>query len=134
MFRKLIIFFLFLNFIAPSYATSDLIGNWTIANKKVKFEFLEGFFPKGKILLAQTMIPSKKNICPSGSRRAGSGYCRSVDGSNFVSSNRNLCPSGSRRAGAGYCRSKPGIKFVPSNKNLCPSGSRRAGAGYCRLI
>lgn len=87
----------------------------------------------GGIANTQTMVPTDKGSCPSGSTHAGSGYCKSRDGSNFVIANNGSCPSGSVHAGAGYCRSNPGDTFVLANKGSCPSGSVHAGAGYCRV-
>ena len=87
----------------------------------------------GGVGYAQTMVPVKNGSCPSGSSHAGSGYCKSRDGSNFVPAHNNSCPSGTVHAGAGYCRSKPGETYVPANGGGCPSGSSHAGAGYCRV-
>lgn len=80
---------------------------------------------------AQTTVPSINGICPSGSRPAGAGYCRSDSSAGFIEAERGICPSGTRPAGAGYCRTD-GTTFVPSRNGLCPSGMVPAGAGYCR--
>ena len=83
--------------------------------------------------VAQTMVPVINGVCPSGTNMAGSGYCRSTDGSNFVPSINGICPSGSNIAGAGYCRSSANIQFVPAHNGICPSGTNIAGAGYCAV-
>ena len=82
---------------------------------------------------AQTMVRATNGSCPSGTSHAGSGYCKSGDGSNFVRETSGSCPSGSSHAGANYCRSKPDIVFVPASNGSCPSGSSHAGAGYCKV-
>ena len=81
--------------------------------------------------IAQVIVPAHNGSCPSGSNHAGSGYCRSTDGSNFVPANNGSCPSGSNHAGANYCRSAANVQFVPANRGSCPSGSNHAGSGYC---
>jgi len=35
----------------PVYAASDLIGNWTSADKKLRYDFLEGFAPKRGVVI-----------------------------------------------------------------------------------
>ena len=48
---KFLIFFLFLSFTMPVYAASDLIGNWASINKKLRYDFLEGFAPKRGVVI-----------------------------------------------------------------------------------
>jgi len=82
---------------------------------------------------AQTVFPANRGDCPSGSRYSGSGYCTSIDGSNFITAHNGNCPNGSRYSGSGYCRSPQNLQFVPSNKGNCPSGTRYAGGDYCAV-
>lgn len=42
---------LFLSFITPGYAASDLIGNWATADKKLRYDFLEGFAPNRGVVI-----------------------------------------------------------------------------------
>ena len=35
----------------PVYAASDLIGNWTSTDKKLRYDFLEGFAPKRGVVI-----------------------------------------------------------------------------------
>ena len=35
----------------PVYAASDLIGNWTSTDKKLRYDFLEGFAPKKGVVI-----------------------------------------------------------------------------------
>ena len=51
MFKTVIIGSLFLSFITPGYAASDLIGNWTTADKNLRYDFLEGFAPKRGVVI-----------------------------------------------------------------------------------
>ena len=82
---------------------------------------------------AQTVFPAERGNCPSGSNYSGSGYCTSIDGSNFITAHNGNCPNGSRYSGSGYCRSPQNLQFVPSNKGNCPSGTRYAGGDYCAV-
>ena len=43
--------FLFLSFTMPVYAASNLVGNWESSNKKLRYDFLEGFAPKRGIVI-----------------------------------------------------------------------------------
>ena len=49
--RRFLVFFLYLSFTMPVYAASDLIGNWTSADKKLRYDFLEGFAPKRGVVI-----------------------------------------------------------------------------------
>ena len=49
--RRFLVFFLYLSFTMPVYAASDLIGNWTSTDKKLRYDFLEGFAPKRGVVI-----------------------------------------------------------------------------------
>ena len=76
MLRTFIIYSIFISFSSFGYATSYPLGIETNGTQIVQYKLSEGFTPKKGVVLAQTMFPTNRNSCPSGSRHAGRGYCR----------------------------------------------------------